>query len=367
MKYTILILIMALNARGEVKPVMQNFYNLTEKLQPYLIDKKAFLKNENAKDISSVLAEFSENTKKLKNEKMSLNDDMKFRVKLLNEDIEEAQSSFNNGFKDYSYWALKSTLNNCLNCHTQKGLPLTGYNLKKDNGGDAFDRAEFLFIVRNYPEALALYEDILTYYPKNKYSVESIESSAQKILFYSIRVSRNDNANVQIFDRILKNTELPQDLRNEIIAWRKYINLRKYRISEDESVNTEKQLEAYMQKRDGIADEYSGQRQRAAADLDTAHFLFKLLEKNNNPSLKPSILYYLARIESDYRISFFDMTSDNYLKECIEKYSSQKVAKKCFSLYKQLQTISFSGSGGTFMPLSVKRQLEKYEIMVNKK
>lgn len=367
MKIILIIFIIALNARAEVKPLMQNFYNLTEKLQPYLIDKNAFMKSENEKDISAVLSEFNQSTKKLKNDKMSQSDDMKFRVRLLTEDLDEAESSFNNGFKDYSYWALKSTLNNCLNCHTQKGLPLTGYTLKKDSGGDVFARAEFLFIVRNYPEALALYEDILSHYPQNKYSVESIEGSAQKILFYAIRVSRNDNSNVQIFDRILKNTELPQDLRSEIISWRKYINLRKYRINEDETVSTEKQLEAYMKKRDRIAEEYHGQRRRAAADLDTAHFLFKLLEKNENKILKPSILYHLARIEGDYRITFFDLTSDNYLKECIEKYPTQKVAKKCFKLYKELQITSFSGSGGTFLPSSVKRQLEKYELMLNKK
>lgn len=325
------------------------------------------MKSENEKDISSVLAEFNRNTKELKNEKMSKNDDMKFRVRLLTEDLDEAESSFNNGFKDYSYWALKSTLNNCLNCHTQKGLPMTGYTLKKDSGGDLFAKAEFLFIVRNYPEALALYEDILVYYPKNKSTVENIESAAQKILFYAIRVSRDDEATVRVFDRVLKNMELPQDLRTEIISWRKYMNLRKYRINEDETVNSEKKLEVFIQKREEIASDYAGQRRRAAADLDTAHFLFKLLEKNDNKVLKPSILYYLARIESDYRISFFDLTSDNYLKECIEKYSSQKVAKKCFALYKELQITSFSGSGGTFLPLSVKRQLEKYELMVNKK
>lgn len=367
MKYIILILLGALQSQAEVKPLMQNFYNLTEKLQPFLVDKNAFMKSENEKEIAAVLTEFNLNTKNLKKDKMSQSDDMKFRVRILNEDLDEAESSFKNGFKDYSYWALKSTLNNCMSCHTQKGLPITNYKFKSNPGEDKFSKAEFLFIVRNYPEALTIYEDILAHYPSNKSSVENIEMAAQKLLFYSIRVSRDDVSTIALFNRVLKNLELPQSLRQDIRSWSEYLNVRKYRINEEQTINTTNKLEDFIHHREKMSESYHSQRQRAAADLDTAHFLFKLLEKNVNPQMKPSLLYYLARIESDYRISFFDQTSDNYLKECIEKYSTQKIAKKCFALYKELQIISYSGSRGTDLPLSVSRLLEKYELMVNKK
>lgn len=367
MKYILLILLSAIQARADVKPLMQNFYNLTERLQPYLIDKNAFMNPKNEKEIAAVLGEFNQNTKNLKKDKMAEGDDMKFRVRLLTEDLDEAESSFKNGFKDYSYWALKSSLNNCLSCHTQKSLPITGYKLKDDSGTDPFSKAEFLFIFRNYPEALALYEDILTYYPANKAPVENIETAAQKILFFSIRVSRDDSAAITVFNRILKNAELPSDLRFNILAWNKYLGLRKYRIDEQLPVKTVKDVEAFMRRRETIAKEYSRPRQRTAADLDTAHFLFKLLETNDNKKLRPVVLYNLARIESDYRTNFFDLTSDNYLKECIEKYPKERIAKKCFDLYKELQILSYTGSRGTDLPLSVVRQLEKYESMVKQK
>lgn len=367
MKYIFLMFLTAVQVRAEVKPFMQNFYNLTEKLQPYLVDKSAFMKEENEKEIATLLTEFNQNTQNLKKDKLSKNDDMKFRVKLLTEDLDEAESSFKNGFKDYSYWALKSSLNNCMSCHTQKGLPFTTYKLKDNGKGDLFSQAEFLFTVRNYPESLPMYEQLLINYPDNKASIEKIDMAAQKILFYAIRVSRNDENTLEQFDRILKNMNLPEDIRTDIIAWRKYINVRKYRIDETQAITTEKQLEKFRLAREKIAEEYKRPRQRAAADLDTAHFLYQLLEKNDNKMLKPSILYSLAEIESDYRISFFDQTSDNYLKECIEKYSRRPVAKKCYALYKDLQIISYSGSRGTDLPLAVKRQLEKYELMVNKK
>lgn len=357
----------ACNTQAEVKPLMQEFYNLTDKLQPYIIDKKSFMDAKNEKEIAKALSEFNQNTKKLKKDKMSQTDDMKFRAKLLTEGLDEADSAFKDGFKDYSYWALKSSLNNCYSCHTQKGLAPTTYKFKESNTDDTYSKADFLFIVRNYAESIPLFESLLTGYPGNKSSVENIESSAQKLLFYSIRVSRDDNNTIDMFNRILKNKELPSGLRSDILAWRRYLNIRKYRISNDFSITNEKSLATFMNSREKISEEYRFSNQRAAADMDTTHFLFQLMEKPESKQIRPSLLYWLASIERYYRMSMFDQTSDNYLKECIEKYSEQKIAKKCFALYKEIQTLSYTGSRGTDLPKSVLKQLESYESMVNKK
>ncbi|MEQ1724262.1 MAG: hypothetical protein ABL930_13910, partial [Pseudobdellovibrio sp.] len=196
---------------------------------------------------------------------------------------------------------------------------------------------------------------------------ENIESAAQKILFYAMRVSRDDVASLAVFNRILKNNQLPTGLRNDILAWRKYLNIRKYRISDKQIITTENELLGFMKSREKISEEYRFSNQRAAADLDTSHYLFQLLEINDDKNMKPAIMYWLATIERHYRISMFDQTADNYLKECIEKYSTQKIAKKCFTLYKELQIISYTGSRGTDLPKSVLEQLGQYEKLVNKK
>jgi hypothetical protein len=367
-KYFFCLFLTALSLQAEVKPMMQEFFKLTETLQPFIIDKRTFMDEKNEAEIKKALTEFSAKTKKLKKDKMTQNDDMKFRVKLLTEGLDEAESSFKTGFKDYSYWVLKASLNNCYSCHTQKGLPTTAFKLKANGGSnDTYAQAEFLFIVRNYRDSLPLFEKLLINYPANEATTENIEAAAQKILFYSMRVSRDDVASIAVFNRILKNKELPAGLRNDIIAWRKYLNIRKYRISEKQIITTENELQEFMKSRENISEEYRFSNQRAAADLDTSHFLFQLLENNKDKSMKPAIMYWLATIERDYRISMFDQTADNYLKECIEKYSTSKIAKKCFTLYKELQIISYTGSRGTDLPKSVSKQLDNYEKLVNKK
>ena len=367
MKLFLPIILFCSMAPAEVKPIMQQFYSLTNKMRPFLINKADFMDSKNEKEISQALSEFVENTKKLKKDKMAQDDDMKFRVQLLGEGLDMAEKSYKDGFKDYSFWVLKASLNNCFSCHTQKSLAGTDYTFNKDSQYDIYSKAEFLFIVRNYSEAMPLFEEILVNYPKNKVSVENLESTAQKMLFYLMRVSYDDLKSIKLFEKILKNENLPVGLRSDFVAWKKYLNVKKYRIEQEKNISTPAELEDFMNVRNQIADSYKLSNQRTIVDLDTTHFLYQLLEQTKAKELRPWVLYWLASVEKDYRLSMFDMSAENYLKECIEKYSTNKVAKKCFTAYKEMQTLAYTGSRGTDLPKSVVDQLNKYEALVNRK
>lgn len=354
-------------AEAQVKPHMQDFFRITTKLRPYLINKTEFMDAKNEKEIAAALAEFNEHTKQLKKEKMSQNDDMKFRAQQLSEGLDDAEKSFKDGFKDYSYWVLKSSMNNCFACHTQKSLSGTEYKFEKNSSVDPFSEAEFLFLVRNYSESIGMFEQILINYPKNKATVENIEASLQKLLYYFVRVLRDDSKTLNSLEKILKNQGLPSSVRNDILAWKKYLTVKKYRILEEKSISTPAELEELITERDGIAEHYKLSSQRYIVDLETSHFLFQLLEKTKDTKLKPWILYWLANQEKDYRLSMFDLTAEQFLRECIEKYTKDPAAKKCFTLLKQMKVDSFTGTRGTDIPKSVVEQLNHYEKMINKK
>lgn len=353
--------------QAQVKPHMQDFYSVVDKIRPFLINKTEYMNEKNEKTISQALAEFNEKTKQLKKEKMSEMDDMKYRVQQLSEGLDEAEKTFKDGFKDYSYWVLKSTMNNCYACHTQKSLSGTDYAFKKGVSTDLYSEAEFLFIVRNYTESVGFFEDILLKYPENKISVENLENSLQKLLYYYVRVLRDDTKTLAAFEKILANKNLPSSLRNDILAWKKYLGVKKYRLMEEKPITTDKSLEEFIEERTNIADHYKLSNQRYIVDLETSYYLFQLLEKSPDKKLKPWILYWLADQEKDYRLTMFDLSAEQYLKECIEKYPTHKAAKKCFTLYKEIMVNSYTGSRGTSLPKSVVEQLSKYEKMVNKK
>lgn len=368
MKFTVGILLALLGlvaAQAQVQGKMQEFYSILNKVRPYLTDKTGYMDTKNEKEIAQALKDFNLTVKALKKEKMAGHDDMKFRAEQLSEGLEDAEKTFRDGFKDYSFWVLKASMNNCFACHTQKSLVGTEYKFEKDAKLDPFANADFLFIVRNYKAAIPMFEELLGQYPENKLAVENLETSLEKLLYYYVRVLRNDTETLASFTKLLKNQKLPSTVRNDILAWKKYLTVKKYRITEMPKVTDVKSLQEFLTEREAIASHYNLANQRQIVDLETSHFLYQLLEKTSDLKLKPWILLGLAELEKDYRLTMFDLSAEQYLKECILQYPKDKAAKKCLTLFKEIKTAAFTGSRGTYIPASVKREFEKFEKLVN--
>lgn len=349
-----------------VRPHMQDFFDSISKLQNYIVNKSDYLSDKNADQVLVLIGHFKDKTIALKKEKFAQSADMKFRAHQLAEGLNEAFETYKDGFRDYSYWVLKSNLNQCFACHTQKGLEKTQFKLESTSQAASFSQAEFLFLVRNYDQALPHYKQIIQTYPQNKESVESLETSLQKVLYYYVRVLRDDAQTEKVFEQLSQNKSLPEYIHHSLSAWKNYLKVKKYRVVEDVQVKDVQSLEKFVKERENVASHYTFSRQRTIVDLETSQVLFKLLEKNENKKLKPWLLYYLAMTESGYRTTMFDSTPELYLKECIENHTKSKAAPRCLELYKQMKKEAYTGSRGTDIPKNVQEQIKKYESMISK-
>jgi hypothetical protein len=352
------------NAQTMVQPHMQNFYLSIEQLNEFIVDKNDYLNEKNNEKIKTTLEDFNNKVVELKKESMVKSDDMKFRFRMLSEGLNEAESTFKMGSKDYSFWVLKSTLNNCFACHTQKGLGETNYTFSQKRKYDLYTQAEFLFLYRNYSQANKIFEQLLLDYPKNSISYDNVENSLQRLMFYHVRVLKDELKTLTLIDKILTNDKLPSFVRTNILAWKKYLALKKFRLFDAVKIKDADDLIDFMDTRNEIASNYKLSGQRYLIDLETSAFLFNLLENNELKKLRPWVLYWLAFQEKDYRLSMFDQSTDYYLKECIERYSKSPAAMKCYDLYKEMTIDSYTGSRGTEVPPSVTDQLQKYEKML---
>lgn len=356
----------ALQVKAELKPQMQGFYRVSEKISPYLIDKKLYLDEKNSQQIEEALAEFNQKVATIKKEKSLQSDDTKFRFKQLAEGFADAEASYKNGFKDYSYWVLKSSFNNCISCHTQKGLAATAYEPQFAPETKNYDKADFLFTIRNYREAVSLFEQIVSSYTSAA-DVDQLESSVQKLLYYSVRVLRNDSESLALFNRLLQNKNLPLSVRIDLLAWKRYLSVSRYRIEDTIELNSAKEIQKFVEARESIASHYRLSGQRRIVDLETTQKLFDRLQQNPSNSLKPWLFYWLADFEKDNRMTMFDLSAENYLQECIERFSTNPAAKKCLDLYVEIQTEQFTGSRGTDIPTDVKKQVESYRKLLKNK
>ena len=350
-----------------IQPIMQDFFNVTTKLNPYLVSEDKFVDPKSDSELKMLLKEFKEKTIELKKNKLSKNDDMKYRVQQLTDTVTDAESSFNEGFKNYSYWALKASLNNCYSCHTDKSLPSTSLVSLTDKNTTDFQNAEFLFLVRNYTEAIPLFQKLIKEFPKNKISEKQLDESIKKIVFYLVRTEENDEKTLKMFDQILRNRKLAEENRRQLLAWEKYVKSKKESTTlNTDTIKDEVSLKLWITHRENLAASYGPMSRRYFIDLETNHFLFKLIEAQPNKDLKPWLLYYSADLQKYYRSSMFDMTSELYLTECIESYPESAAAQKCLDLYKEIKVESFTGSSGTHIPKSTYDQIKKFEQSIKK-
>lgn len=343
---------------------MQSFYLTIEKLNQYIADKDVFVSSKNNDNIEKALADFNKKILEIKKNDSMNEDDLKFRFKLLSDGLNEAESTFKNGSKDYSYWVLKSSLNNCFACHTQKELPATSYNLMPTQSLSDYNKAEFLFLYRNYSEANKIYEQLLMSYPNKATSFEMAESSLSRLMFYQVRVLKNDDENLALLNRLITNEHLPIFLRNNILAWRKYLNVKKFRVFEDTKIKSAADLAKFIDTRNSIASHYKLYGQRYLIDLETSSFLFNLLASPQHKNIRPWVLYWLAFQEKDYRLNMFDQSTDYYLKECMQKYSNSKAARMCFDLYKDITIESYTGSRGVDVPANIVKEIDFYKKLI---
>lgn len=349
-----------------IQPIMQDFFNLTTRLNFYLVSEEKFIKSENEKEIQILLKDFKEKTIELKKNKLSQDDSMKFRVLQLADTVTDAESAFKEGFKNYSFWAIKASLNNCYSCHTDKSLPSTTLVSLKSSDTTDYQNAEFLFLVRNYKEAIPLFEKLVKDFPKTGLTSKQLDESLKRLLQYYVRTEQNPQTTLKSIDKLLMNKKLPQENKRQLLTWEKYFKANGSKKLEAIAVSSEVELKKWIEQREALALTYGTGSLRFVVDLETQHQLFKWLEATTDSHMKPWYLYYSADQSQYNRASMFDMTSELYLTECIEAYPSSSAAQQCLDLFKEIKVESFTGSSGTHVPDSTYRQIKKFEELIKK-
>ena len=99
--------------------------------------------------------------------------------------------------------------------------------------------------------------------------------------------------------------------------------------------------------------------------LRVSGILNEYLLTHPNTKVEPEILYWLAICDRSISNNFFFSLADMYLKECITRYPSAPIAKKCFTEYETQTTLGYTGSSGIHVPPEVKAELKRLKDLVN--
>jgi tetratricopeptide (TPR) repeat protein len=332
--------------RGRVKVLMHTFLMELEKMSPYISSEKA-LNSPKAREIVGSSLKVLE--AKVKNPPPMLKESPGFRISfsMLADHIKKTKQAFDQGEFEHTRLRLNGTTALCAGCHTQtpkisKLSPFSSLEERFQNS--TFENATFLFVIRRFPEALAMFDELVRNYPKSVLNSDQLGELYRRKLTIFARVLRDPQAAIDNLNADLKNDKLPTDIRANVKEW----------ITSLEKWKAEKSNPAEMSTRDllaYVAKALPAQMNRKVAPSDPqllsilrlSGLLYERLFAEPNSPNAQEILYDLAMCERALAPLYFYSVSEIYLKECIVRYPKQAFSKKCFEAYRDGMTERYFG------------------------
>lgn len=356
---------------AEVKTFMDQMLNQIFTLKPFLVSEDSFKDPKNAAKISESLGKMVELSKKINHEEMIKKTGFQISGTVLNQQLEDVQEVFKTGNKSYALWTLRSTLGVCMSCHTQLPASSTKFSTLSSAQvlANPFEEAEFLFVIRNFDEAMKLYNKAILEYPRNKVVLADVEKALHRQLYYYVRVARDFKTLASTLNKNKANAQLPKNLRERIKKLETAVQSMKeepYPLFTDDK---KEDLRKYVEK--ALKDELSGDfsldlPKKEIAALKVSSVLYEYLNRYPSTSLKPEILYWLSFCEGRYRYASMYSLPELYLKQCVLEHSQHPIAKKCFAEYQDQMTLAFTGSSGTHIPADVSKELKTMQELIQK-
>lgn len=355
---------------AEVKPHMDLMLKEIFTLKPYIVSDVEYRDPKNFQKIDDSLKQMVALSEKISHEGKIKKTGFAISSKALNEQLREAELVYRVGNKDYSLWMLRSTLSVCMSCHTQLPASSTQFNtLSKDTFlSKPFDEAEFLFIVRNFDKAMSLYDQVIDTYPGSKSTLENLDKSLARKVYYFVRVKRDLAGLSASLEKNQKNKNLPTMTEKRIKALRQAADKLKKddypEFTEAQQADLRKYAETELQEE--LQGEFSTTAEKELSYLKVSSVLYKFLEQNPESSIKPEILYWLSFCERRYEQKAFYSLPELYLKQCVTEFPGSAIAPSCLKEYQDLVTMAYTGSSGTHIPKDVDRELKAMKDMVEK-
>jgi len=347
---------------SNLQPTMHKiFYNMQE-LLPYMADEEKFVDPKNDKFISDKLKESSELMKSARHANELNSPTLKISREVLENHFAEMNRVFRLGNKSFARWQLNSTVPLCMNCHTQSPSASRHWDLAELTKGATsnFNKAELLFMGRDFDGALKMYNEITRRFPENKAKIMDVEKSFERKVVIFSRVRRDFQGGIKnLNDDIKENKNLPEYLVKNINAWIALFRIQLREGYPDPLKSNDKIIQKYVTtelKNNLWDDMIDASNPRLVKNLTVSGILFEYLNTHPNSQIKPDILYWLAVIDKQLQETLFYSLSDLYLKQCMMEFTKHPTAKKCYDQYKLNMILAYSGSSGTHLPGDIKKE-----------
>jgi len=370
------------------KKTMNNALESLIKLSPFIGSEIKFQDPQFEKKIEVELIKLVNTFKDAKHNKEIKLPNLYPSYQLLTNNLEEALFNFQNGNKVFSRLRLNETTNLCLSCHTQipKDHLTSSLFDKKQNDKNfidsPFEKARFFYVIRDYKNALASFDDTIIQklsskklsaeksknilFSDNLYDKKLYQSFYQSIIIYT-KVLKTPTVASQKLTYYINNFKIPNYIITDLNNWkeqlRPWIKIEK-ELSKPMSIT---QLKIYIKTIEEKMKRKNEELASGSFDIDLmmiSGLLGNYYQENHKKEINGEVLYWLG--VSEYRLSktlFFNL-GDHYLQSCINNNPKTAIAKKCYESLENEIKFRYTGSAGTLMPDPVKAKLQKLKLNI---
>jgi cytochrome c556 len=345
---------------GATKGLMHAFVLEFAKMNPYLTGDKAFNSAEGKATIGKSLKVLAN---KVKDPPPALEKSPGFRITfgLLADHLRKTEEAWRAGETDNVRMRVNGVGNLCAACHMQapKISNFSAFEFVTERSKAAnFHNAEFLFVIRRYDDALALYDQLVRGYPKSGITSDQLTEAYRRKLAIFARVYRDPVKAGANLAEDLKNSNLPADIRKNIEGWSAALTAWKSEKTDPAKLTTPQLLD-YAAKNlpADLVRKIAPDNPQLLNLLRISGLLYERLYREPPAPNKDTqgLLYFMAKCERSLAPLYWYSVNEIYLKECVVQYPKQAYSKKCFDAYQEGMQERYFGRP---LPESVQTSIE---------
>jgi hypothetical protein len=323
-----------------------------------MISKERFSDEANEVEIKAHIRELRSLFHEVEGKHLTISEEPGFKatLKSINEMLADASYRFDEGKKSYALWRLKTATNYCVSCHTRHEVPIQfSDDSTKLAELSTIERGKFFLATRQFTRAKEAFKEAAM---DPNGDAARMEALRNWLLVYT-RVQPDPDLALTELTRMLAKVPVRSFDQEEVGSW--IVSLRRWK-SENRSVKIPDLVRAenLIRQALGGADPLTP-RSGTVELLRATGILHQLLEGQADLSKadRGHALYLLGLAYSELPFFFITELPEMFLERSVREYPNTDTARKAFQRYRDVVTMTFTGSGGTRIPDEVLLKLKE--------
>jgi len=269
---------------------------------------------------------------------------------------------------DNNLYSVKTTLAEafqlCAGCHTQDRKTSKAFGISRLKSLDEFLAAEYSYLTRDYEAALISYKNHLTQVTDD-YHRRAL--ALDRILVITAGVYGDPNLTRDTLRQLLPRLS---PLSAEQVKVKDWIDVMVRIIRAPDDIQSPTHARTVTEMDQYLTNEWPAIQSALTWNEQQAYWvvirsrLNQFMQQPENEADTPRLLYWLAVSDRSLHYRFYESISRRYLDRCIRQYPDHPAAKDCFNEYELLMIVSYSGSGGVYVPVEVQQELNELRAIV---